>query len=153
MNDLVKNAFDAKLVGVMSRFVFGGFGLGPGTDISRTSPSRGIEEFCLHVGMTNVRLGVVPHFALGSIADISNPASAGGDPLVLRVGDVNGWFDVRGVEISDVGITSPSSRVIGRVKEITMVFRNRFNAVRSRNPVSTPSSFQALSVLRTTRGR
>lgn len=103
--------------------------------------------------MTSVRLGLVPHFALGSIADISNPASAGGDPLVLRMGDVNGWFDVRGVDLRDVGITSPSSRVIGRVKETMVVFRDRFNAVRSRDPVSTPSSFQALSVLRATRGR
>jgi hypothetical protein len=96
------------------RFVLGGFGLGPGTDISRTSPSGGLK-FMLGVGMAEVRLGLIPNLAMGSIADVSGPASPGGDSLVLRVGNVNGWLDVRGVEISDVGITSPSCRVTGRV--------------------------------------
>lgn len=63
----------------------------------------------------SVRLGLVPHFALGSIADVSSPASPGGDSLVFGVGDVNGRFDVRGVEIIDVTQTSPSIRTIGRL--------------------------------------
>lgn len=62
----------------------------------------------LWVGMTKVRLGMVPHFALGPIADVSNPTSSGGDSLVLWMSNVNGWFEVRGLEISDVSVTSPS---------------------------------------------
>lgn len=59
---------------------------------------------------------MIPHFALGSRADVSDPASPGGDSLMVRVGNVDGWFDVRGLEIGDVGITSPPRRVmIGRV--------------------------------------
>lgn len=95
------------VVVVVSRFVLGGFGLGPGTDISRTSPSGGLK-FMLGVGMAEVRLGLIPNFALGSIADVSGPTSPGGDSLVLRVGNVNGWFDVGRVEVSDIGITSLS---------------------------------------------
>ena len=90
------------------RFILTGFGLGPGSDVSRTSPSRG-ENFILMVGTTNVGLGLIPNFALGSIADVSSPASTGGDSLVLGVGNVNGWFDVRGTEIGDIGQTSPLS--------------------------------------------
>lgn len=93
------------------RFVLGRFGLGPGSDVSRTTPSRGVK-FSLWAEMMNVRLGLIPHFALGSIADVSNPASAGGDSLVLRMGDVNGWFEVRGFEISDICVTSPSCGMI-----------------------------------------
>jgi len=107
MDDLFHNAIDANLVVVMSRFFLGGFGMGPGSDVPHASPSRGVK-FSLRVGVTNVSLGLIPHFALGSIADVSSPTSPGGDSLILRVGDVNGWFDVRGVEISDIGVTSPS---------------------------------------------
>jgi hypothetical protein len=62
-----------------------------------------------------VRLRLVPHFALGPVADVSSPASPGGDPLVVRVGDVNGRLDVRGSDISDICVTPPSCRVMGRV--------------------------------------
>ena len=61
-----------------------------------------------------MRFGLVPHFALGPITDVSNPASSGGDPLVFRVNDVDGWFDIRGVEIRNVGETTPSCRMPGR---------------------------------------
>jgi len=80
----------------------GGFGLGPIADVSRTSPSRGINEVSLLVGESDVRLGPVPYFAPGPIADVSNPASSSGDSLVLGMNDVDGWFDVRGPEIRDV---------------------------------------------------
>ena len=96
-----------------------GFGLGPGTDVPRTSPSRG-EKLSLRVGAREVRLGLVPHFALGPITDVSNPASSGGDPLVFRVNDVNGWFDIRGVEIRNVGETTPSCRMPGRATAHTV---------------------------------
>jgi len=74
-------------------FFFGGFGLGPGSDVSRTSPSRGEKKFTL-LGLFAVRLGLVPYFTLGPIADVSNPASPSGDQLVLGMNDVDGWFDV-----------------------------------------------------------
>jgi hypothetical protein len=95
----------------------GRLGLGPRSNIASTSPSRG-EYSYVGVGKSDVRLRVVPHFALGPIADVSDSTSSGGDPLVLRVDDMDRWFDVRGLEISDIGITSPSCRmgaVTGRV--------------------------------------
>jgi hypothetical protein len=64
-------------------------------------------------GGERVRLGLVPYFALGPITDVSSPASSGGDFLVFRMSDMDGWFDIRGSEIRDVGVTSPSCRVPG----------------------------------------
>ena len=72
-------------------------------------------NFRLGVGTREVRFGLIPNFALGSIADVSSPASPGGDSLVFGVGTVNRRFDVRGVKIGDIGITSPSCGVTGRV--------------------------------------
>ena len=97
-------------------FFLSGFGLGPGSNVSRTSPSRGEENFSLWLGNTDVRLRLIPHFALGPITDVSDPASSSGDPLVVGVDGVDGWFDIRGLEISDVGVTSPSRRVTGGVR-------------------------------------
>jgi len=153
VGDFVYDFFDAKLgVMMMRRFVLRGFGLGPGSDISRTSPSGGVKIF-LSIGEMDVRLGLIPHFALGPVAHISDPASPGGDSLMLRMGNVHGWFDVGGPEIGDIGITSPSRRVTRRV-EAAGIFRNRINAVSRYDPVSTPSSLQAhLSVIRAARGR
>lgn len=153
VDDFVYSFFDAKVVVMMMRrFVLAGFGLGPGSDISHTSPSGGVKFF-LCIGMMDVRLGLIPHFALGPVADVSDPASPGGDSLVLRMSNVNGWFNVRGPEIGDIGITSPSRRVTGRV-EAAGIFRNRINVVRRYDPVSTPSSLQAhLPVIRAARGR
>jgi len=91
------------------------------------------------VGEFDVRLRLIPHFALGPIADVSDPTPSGGDPLVLRVDDMDRWFDVRGAEFSDIGITSPSYRV-GAVRET--IFRNGFDAV-SGHPGRTSSSFLA----------
>ena len=65
-----------------------------------------------------MRLGLVPYFALGPIADVSDPTSSSGDSLVVGMSDVNGWFDVRGPEIRDVGEASPSRRVSGSVTTI-----------------------------------
>lgn len=79
-------------------------------DVSCPSPSRRVN-FSLLVGTTNVRFGVIPHFTLGSVADVSGPASPGGDSIVVIMGNVNGWFDVRRPEIGDVGIASPSCRM------------------------------------------
>lgn len=56
-------------------------------------------------------LGLIPHFALGSIPDVSSSASTGGDSLVLGVNDMDGRLDVRGSEIRDVGVTSSSRGV------------------------------------------
>jgi len=124
---------------VVGLFVLRGFRLGPGSDVSRSSPSRGEKKFPLGLGTTDVRFGLVPHFALGPIADVSGPASPGGDPLVLWVGDVNGRLDVRGLDISDVGVTSPSGRVTVSVKR--SVLKDGFNSVTRKDPVRTPPSF------------
>ena len=85
-----------------------GFGLGPGTDVPRTSPSRG-EKLSLRVGAREVRLGLVPHFALGPRSNVSNPTSSGGDPLVVGMNDMDGWLDIRGSELLDAWVT-PSNR-------------------------------------------
>jgi len=146
MDDLLEEVLDARLV-VMGLFFLWGFGLGPGSDIPRASPSRG-EELCLWLGTVNVRFGLIPHFAQGPVTNISNPASSGGDSLMLGMSDVDGWLDVRGSEIGDVGISTPSRRMLNGV------FRNGVNAVSGQDTVSTPSSFQAdLAVFRLTRGR
>lgn len=159
-------------------FFLRGFGLGPGSDVSRTSPSRGEKKVSL-LGLFAVGLGLVPYFALGPVADVSNPASSSGDQLVLGMNGVNGWFDVRGPELYDVGVASPSCRVSGSGKaaartqprEISNSMRKRLrfgrNCSRKRVfgndiyavsvigqvPVSTPSSFQAITVFWPTRGR
>jgi len=150
MDNFVQDGFYAMRLVVMGLFVLGGFRLGPGAYISHTSPSRGVK-FSLGVGMFDVRLRLIPHFALGPIANVSNPATPGGDPVVLGMNDMDGWFDVRGPDVSDVGVTSSSCRVVVRVGVSN--FRNRFDAVRGQDSVSTPPSFQALPVLRATRGR
>jgi len=131
MGDFVEDSFDAVglVIVVVGLILLWGFGLGPGADVSRTTPS-GREKFTLDVGMFEVRLGLIPHFTLGPITNVSSPASSGGDSLVLGVGDVNGWLDVRGLEISDVGITTPSGRVAGRERARESVLGNRFDAVR-----------------------
>lgn len=110
-------------------FVLGGFRLGPGSDISRTSPSRG-ENLCLGVGASEMGFRLIPHFALGPITDVTNSASAGRDSLMLRVDNVDGWFNVRGPGLSDISITSPSSRVIGGLtsSEIAWHSRGRSNS-------------------------
>jgi hypothetical protein len=147
MYDLVESAFDGWLV-VVGLFFLRGFGPGPRSDISRTSPSRGVKFRLLVVGKADVRFGLVPHFAMGPITDVSSPTSSSGDFLVLRVDDVNGWFYIRGTEVRDVGVTSPSSGMWGRI------FWNDINAVSGRDAVSTPSSFLAeRTVVRPTRGR
>jgi len=109
---------------VVGLFFLRRFGLGPGSDISRTSSSRGVK-LSLWVGTRDVRFGLVPHFALGPGADVSNPAAPGGDSLIIRMSDVDGWFDVRGPDISDVGVTAPSSRVRGRDR----IFRDGIDAI------------------------
>lgn len=150
VNNFVQNALDAMRLMVvgMGLFVLGGFRLGPGSDVPRTPPSRG-ENLCLGVGASDVGLRLIPHFALGPIADVSSSASARRDSLVFRVDNVDGRLDVRGPDISDVGITSPSSRVIGGSR--MGIFKDGFDAIRREDPVSTPSSFQA-PVFRFTRG-
>ena len=95
-------------------FFLPGFGLGPGSDISHTSSSRGEKDFLLWLGEPDVRFGPVPHFALGPIADVSNSTSPGGDPFVFRMNDVDGWLDIRGREFRNVGVTTPSCRTSGR---------------------------------------
>lgn len=152
VNNFVQNAFDAMRLMVlgMGLFVLGGFRLGPGSDVSRTSPSRGVN-LCLGVGASEVGFRLIPHFALGPIADVSSSASAGRDSLMLRVDNVDGWFNVRGPGLGDVGITSPPSRVMGVIR--MGIFKDGFDAVRGLDPVSTPSSFLAqLPVFRVTRG-
>lgn len=62
-----------------------------------------------------MRLGLVPYFALGPIADVSYPASSSRGQLVLGMNDVDGWFEVGGPEFRDVGVASPSCRVSGSV--------------------------------------
>jgi hypothetical protein len=94
-----------------------------------------------------VRLGLVPHFALGPIANVSSPASASGDSLVLGMNDVDGGFDVRRPETNDAGIASPSWRVRYGI------LRDCIYAVSGHIPVSTPSSFLALTIVWPTRGR
>jgi len=147
-------------------FFLADFGLGPGSDVSRTSPSRG-EKVSLLMGLFVVRLGLVPYFALGPIADVSSSTSPSGDQLVLGMNDVDGWFDVRRPELHDVGVASPSCRMSGsgtaaartQPREVRnsmrkrprfgrncsrkRVFGNGIYAVSAieRVPVSTPSSF------------
>ena len=159
-------------------FFLGSFGLGPGSDVSRTSPSGGEKKFSF-LGLFAVRLGLVPYFTLGPIADVSSSASSSGDQLVLRMNDVDGWFDVRGPERHDIAVASLSCRVSGsgtaaaraQPREISnsmrkrlrfgrncsrkMVFGNDIYAVRviGQVPVSTPSSFLASTVFWPTRGR
>jgi len=145
MDDLLQEVFDAKLV-VVGLFFLRRFGLGPRSDISRTSPSRRIK-LSIWVGTREVGFGLVPHFALGPLANVPGSASTSGDFLMVRMSDVKGWFDVRGPDISDVGVTAPS----GRVRD--GILRNGVDAIRGQDTVSTPSSFQALTVLWLTRGR
>ena len=92
-----------------------GFGLGPVSDISHTSPSGGVKSCFLLLGNTDMRFGLFPYFALGPITDVSSPASSGGDSFIIGMNDVDGWFNVRGPEISDVGVSTPSCRVPGSV--------------------------------------
>jgi len=148
MDDLLQDGFDARPV-VVGLFILGGFGLGPGSDVSRTSPSRG-EQFLLWVGNSDVSFRLVPHFALGPITDVSNPAPSGRDSLVVRMNDVNRRFDVRGRDVRDIGVTSPACRVV-RVR--LRVFRNNIDAALGLDTVSAPSSFQADTVVRPTRSR
>jgi len=151
-NFLQKTVLVLVVLMVVGLFVLTGLRLGPGSDVSRSSPSRRELNFPIGLGKTDVRLGLVPHFAVGSIADVASPASPGGDPLMLWVGDVNGRLDVRGLDISDVGVTSPSSRVTVSVNG--SVLKNGIDSVTRKDPVGTPPSFQAyLPVLRTARGR
>jgi len=76
MNDLLEDALDAMLVVVVGPFFFGGFGLGPGSHVSRTSPSRG-ENGWLLGGGSDVGFRLVLNFVLGPIANVSNPTSSG----------------------------------------------------------------------------
>jgi len=148
MDDLLQEALDAGLV-VMSLFLLRGFGLGPGSDVSRTTPSRG-EKLCLWVGTGDMRFGLVPYFALGPITDVSSPASSGGDPFIVWMDDVDGWFDIRGPKVRDVGVPAPSCRM-GFLGHLA-VFGDNIDAVNGQEPVSTPSSFLALAVFWSTRG-
>jgi len=95
-------------------FILWGFGLGPGSDVTRSSPSRG-EKLSLRVGAFEVRLGLIPHFALGPITNVSSSTSSGGDSLVVGVNDVNGWLDIRGPELLNAVVTVPSNRTPRRV--------------------------------------
>ena len=129
----------------------------------------------------DVRFGPVPHFALGPITDVSDPTSPSGDSLVFGMNDVDGWFDVRGLDIRDIGVASPSCRVrvsgsvmmtahtakrhrvvsnsmrkslrFGRDRSRYGIFVNGIYAFSGQDPVSAPSSFQALTVFWPTRGR
>ena len=92
----------------------GGFGLGPRPDVSHTSPSRGVNWWFLGGG-SDVGLRLVPHFALGPIANIPNPASSGGDSFVVGMSVVDRRFKVRGPKVSDLGVASPSCRVSGSI--------------------------------------
>jgi hypothetical protein len=67
---------------------------------------------------------------------------------MLRMSVVDGWLDVGGLEVRNVGVTAPSCRMLW-----FMDFRNGVNAVSGQGPVSTPSSFQALTVCRLAGGR
>lgn len=102
MDDLVQDVLD------IDRMLFFFLGAGGGSDVSRTSPSRGVKFSPWEGGTSDVRLGLVPHFALGPIANVSGPASASGDSLMLGMSDVDGGFDVGGSEIRDAGKASPS---------------------------------------------
>jgi hypothetical protein len=150
MDDLLQEVLNASLV-VVSLFLLGRFGLGPGSDIPRASPSRGEEEFSFLGTKWDVGFGLVPHFALGPIANVPDPTSSGGDFLMLGMSDVDGWLDVRGSKLRNVGVSTPSCRTWEGV------FRNNINSVTGLDPVRAPSSFLALArvadaVLRTTRG-
>jgi len=90
-------------------FLLWGFGLGPGSDVTRSSPSIG-EKLSLRVGALDVRLGLVPHFALGPITNVSSPTSSGRDFLIVGVNDVDGWLEIRGSEFLNAGVTVPSNR-------------------------------------------
>jgi len=145
MYDLLEDALDAGLV-VVGPVFLGWFGLGPIADVPRASPSRGVNLSLLLGGKSDVRLGLVPYFALGPIADVSDPASSSGNFLMVGVNDVDGWLDVRRPEFRDVVEASSYRAWKG-------VFGNVFNAVNGQGSVSTPSSFQALTVFWPTRGR
>jgi len=151
MDDLLEDALDARLViVVVGLFFLGarGFGLGPIADVSRTSPSSRMNVPLLGGGKSDVRLGPIPYFALGPITNVSNSASSSGDSLVLGMNDVDGWLNVRGPEIRDVGEASPSCRVRKRV------FGNDIYAVSGQDSVRAPSSFRAnLTVFWSTRAR
>lgn len=49
MNHFVQDAFYAVMLVVVGPFFLRGFGLGPGSDVSRSSPSGG-ENLCFGVG-------------------------------------------------------------------------------------------------------
>jgi len=97
MDDLVEDTLDARLV-IVGPFFLGGFGLGPRPDVSRTSPSRGDNWWVLGGG-SDVGLRLVPHFALGPIANIPNPTSSGGDSLVVGMSVVDRWLEIRGPKV------------------------------------------------------
>jgi hypothetical protein len=111
MDDLLQEVPDRVLV-VVRLFLLWGFGLGPGSDVTRSSPSGG-EKLCLRVGAFDVGFGLVPYFALGPITNVSSPASSGGDFLVVRMNDMDGWLDIRGSELLNAGVTVPSNRTRG----------------------------------------
>ena len=91
-----------------------GFGLGPGSDVTRPSPSRG-EKLSLKVGALDVGFGLVPHFALGPITNVSSTTSSGGDSLVVGVNDVDGWLDIGGSKFLNAGVSALSNRTPSRV--------------------------------------
>jgi len=62
-----------------------------------------------------VRFGLVPHFALGPIANVSSPASSGGDSLVVGMNNVDGWLDIRGCDLLNAGVSAPSDGTSSRV--------------------------------------
>ena len=112
-----------------------------------------------------MRLGLVPYFALGPVADVSNPTASGGNQLVIGMRGVNGWLDVRGPELSDIGETpsnrgpgggnSTHSQKMSNDLQLHMVwkgcslagaFRNDINAVSRHDAVSTTSSLLAVLV-------
>jgi len=110
MDDLVEDALDARLVVVVGLVFLGGFGLGPRPDVSRTSPSGGVNWWFLGGG-SDVGLRLVPYFALGPIANVPHPASSGGDSFVVGMSVVDRRFEVRGPKVCDLGVASPSCRV------------------------------------------
>lgn len=112
-----------KLNNKIHLFLLGRFGLGPGSDIPRASPSRG-EEFSFLGAKWEVGFGLVPHFALGPIANIPDPTSSGGDSLMLGMSDMDGWLDVRGSKVRNVGVSTPSRRTSGRLTAHSQVEQN-----------------------------
>jgi len=145
VDDLLQEVPDIVLVVVRLVFLWG-FGLGPGSDVTRSSPSRG-EKLSLRVGAFEVRFGLVPHFALGPITNVPSSTSSGRDFLVVGVNDVDGWLDIGGSELLNAVETVPSNRTRGRE------FRNDISSVTGLVTVSTPPTFLALAVLRPTGSR